>query len=66
LLYSLYNQIQEGLKVVAEKFKFHIIETGRNTVEKSSQVGEGVELSIKELVGNSNLIENLVKIQTNF
>jgi hypothetical protein len=51
---------------VAEKFKLHIIEMGRNCVEESGKSQEGVELSIKEVLTNSNLIENLVRLQQTF
>ncbi len=65
LLYTLYSPIGDGLKLIADKFKIHVIEMGRTCVERCSQVGEGVELSVKELLTNGSLIENLVTLQSN-
>ncbi len=59
LIHSLYSPIVDGLKSVSEKFKFYMVEHGRSIVEKCETQKAGKDLSSKEILSSSNLIEQL-------
>jgi hypothetical protein len=59
LIHSLYSPIVDGLKSVSEKFKLYMVEQGRSIIENCETQKAGKELSAKEILTSSNLIEQL-------
>lgn len=63
LLYKLYSQEPECLKPIGEQFKNYISVQGTNTI-KSVPIAtpEGKNLSIKEILSRSQIVEKLLKM----
>ena len=64
MLYVLYKPIKEGLKPVADIYKSHLIDQGRNLVESCATQSEGKDLSLKEMLTNSNIVERILSLLT--
>jgi hypothetical protein len=66
LIHSLYAPVVDGLKSVSEKFKFYMVDLGRSIIEKCETQKAGKELSAKEILTSTNLIEQLGSILQTF
>ena len=66
LLYKLYSPIKdEGLKPIANEFKFYLIQSGKAIITNASQQCEAAgekESSIKFVLNNSGIIEKLLEM----
>ena len=59
LIYSLFQPIPNGLKILSEKFKNYMVELGRAIIGNCQTQKEGKDLSVKDLLSTTNLIEIL-------
>lgn len=64
LLYKLYSPVKEGLKPIADKFKFQLTETGKSLIESTETTGNGKDLPIKTIMINSQLVEKVLTTLT--
>ena len=58
LLYKLYKPIKDGLKPIADLYKAFLVKQGQKFVESCETMHEGKQISLKDVVANSGLIEN--------
>ena len=66
LLYKLYSPLKEGLKLIGDKFKIYLMEQGRALVNSVETKKEGKELSLKQVVQNTQLTEKLLSLLSHF
>lgn len=64
LLYKLFSPIQNGSKPISDKFRMFMINKGKNLVKSVETKQNGKYLGIKEVLHNSQIIENLLKLQS--
>jgi cullin 1 len=60
LLYKLYRPVKDGLKPIADMYKSFLVKQGQACVEKCETQQDGKVLAIKDILINSNLIENFL------
>jgi len=53
LLYKLYSPVKDGLKLIAEKFKFQLTETGKTLLQNTETTSNGKDLPLRAIMVNS-------------
>ena len=64
LLYKLYNPINDGLKLIAEKFKLQMTDSGKKLLESTETQNNGKDIPIKVVLVNSQVVEKVIGILT--
>jgi len=62
LLFKLYSPVENGLKPIADSFKAFVIQQGKQKVESTETQQNGKDLSSKDVLANSQIMENLLKL----
>ena len=62
LLYKLYNPINDGLKLIAEKFKLQMTVNGKKLLESTETQNNGKDIPIKVVLVNSQVVEKVIEI----
>lgn len=60
LLYKLYSPVKEGLKPIADKFKYQLTENGKSLIQSAETTSNGKDLPIKTIMINSQLVEKVL------
>jgi len=66
LLYKLYYPVKDGLKLIAEKFKFQLTETGKSLLQNTETTSNGKDLPLRTILVNSQLVEKVIDTLVHF
>lgn len=66
MLYKLYCPVKDGLKPIAEKFKFQLTNQGKALVQGTETLSNGKELPLRTIMVNSQLVEKVIEMQNDY